>query len=59
MKYTEVKYIEGITPSAIDIIGDSVLIFTYENEPSCLLIKNEEISQSFKTFFQTMWNISN
>ncbi|MDP2946826.1 MAG: helix-turn-helix domain-containing protein [Nanoarchaeota archaeon] len=59
MKYTEVKYIEGITPSAIDIIGDSVLIFTYENEPSCLLIKNEEISQSFKTFFQTMWDIPN
>ena len=43
MKFTSVKGLKGITPSAIDIMGDRVLIFTYENEPCCLSIKNKEI----------------
>src|SRR3989344_337750 len=42
MKFTEVKVLEGITPSAVDIIGNRVLIFTYREEPSCLSIKNPE-----------------
>jgi len=55
LKHTEIKTISGITPSAITISNDYVLIQTYKEEPSCLLIKNENISQSFKTFFKTMW----
>ena len=58
MKFTEVKVLKGITPSAIDIIGKRVLIFTYGEEASCLSIKNPEIAQSFKTFFETMWKIA-
>ena len=58
MKFTEVKVLRGITPSAIDIIGKRVLIFTYGEEASCLSIKNPEIAQSFKTFFETMWKIA-
>ncbi|MBU3923882.1 MAG: hypothetical protein KJ592_03120 [Nanoarchaeota archaeon] len=55
MKLTQVKNIEGITPSAIDIVGNQTLIFTYKNQPSCLQIKNPEITQSFKIFFETLW----
>lgn len=58
MKYTKIKVFKGITPSAIDVMGDKVLIFTYKDEPSCLLITNEEIAKSFTTFFNNMWNIS-
>ena len=58
MPLTHVKVIEGLTPSAIDIMGDKVLIFTYEKEPSCLVIDNEEISKSFTTFFNTLWAIA-
>lgn len=58
MKNTKVKVLQGITPSAIDIMGRTVLIFTYGNEPSCLLIKNKEIAESFKTFFNTLWDIA-
>ena len=58
MKLTEVKVLLGITPSAIDIMGKRVLIFTYGDEPSCLSIKNSEIAQSFKAFFETMWKIA-
>lgn len=56
MKFTQVKFLKGITPSAISISEDYILIQTYKKEPSCLLIKNEEIVQSFKTFFKTMWD---
>jgi len=58
MKLIQVKVLRGITPSAIDIMGNRVLIFTYGEEASCLSIKNPEIAQSFKTFFETMWKIA-
>lgn len=58
MKYTEVKVLQGITPSAIDVMGNKVLIFTYEEEVSCLSIKNPEIAKSFTTFFETLWSIA-
>lgn len=58
MKHTKVKVLEGITPSAIDIMGDKVLIFTYKEEHSCLSITNEEIAKSFTSFFETLWRIS-
>ncbi len=58
MRFTQVKVLQGITPSAIDIMKDRVLIFTYGEESSCLSIKNPEIAQSFKTFFETMWGVA-
>lgn len=58
MRFTEVKVLKGITPSAIDVMGKRVLIFTYGEEASCLSLKNPEIAQSFKTFFETMWKIA-
>jgi hypothetical protein len=58
MKHTEIKYIEGIAPAAADIIGDRVLLLTHGKEPSCLAIKHPEIKQSFKTFFDNLWNMA-
>lgn len=58
MRFTKIRVLQGITPSAIDVIKDRVLIFTYGEESSCLSIKNPEIAQSFKTFFETMWKIA-
>ena len=58
MKFAEVRILEGITPSAIDIMKDKVLIFTYGEEPSCLFIKNLEIADSFKSFFEALWKIA-
>ncbi|MBI5803827.1 hypothetical protein HY450_01130 [Candidatus Pacearchaeota archaeon] len=55
MNFTEVKILRGITPSAIDIMGERTLIFTYGEHSSCLSIKNQEIAQSFKSFFETLW----
>lgn len=58
MKFTEVRVLTGITPSAIDIMGERVLIFTYGEEQSCLSIKNPEIAQSFRTFFENLWGVA-
>lgn len=58
MNYTKVKILEGLTPSAIDIMGERVLIFTYEEEPSCLSILNPEIAKSFTAFFNALWKIA-
>lgn len=55
MKFAKVKILEGVTPSAIDVMGNRVLIFTYGEEPSCLVIKNPEIAESFKSFFENLW----
>ncbi len=54
----EVRALRGITPAAIDVMNDKVLIFTYADEPSCLLIKNKEIAQSFTTFFENFWKVA-
>lgn len=58
MKFTEVRVFKGITPAAIDIMKDKVLIFTYGEKPSCLFIKNSEIAKSFTTFFYNLWNMT-
>lgn len=55
MKYTEIKIIQGLTPAAVDVMGQRVLIFTHGINPSCLSIKHPEIVQSFTTFFNTLW----
>lgn len=56
MKLTQVKILEGITPTAVDIMKDRILILTYGIEPSCLSIRNFEVAQSFTTFFNNLWN---
>ncbi len=58
MKFIKIKILKGITPAAIDIMKNRVLIFTYGEEPSCLSIKNPEIAQSFATFFYNLWELS-
>jgi len=58
LKNTEVRILKGITPSAIDIMKERVLIFTYGEEPSCLCIENPEIAESFRSFFETIWRIA-
>jgi sugar-specific transcriptional regulator TrmB len=58
MKYAEIRTITGLTPAAVDVMGDRVLIFTHGVEPSCLSIKHPEIVQSFTTFFNSLWKVA-
>ena len=58
MSYTKIKLLKGITPASVGIVGDKILLTTYDDEPSCLLIKHPAIVNSFKTFFNTLWEIA-
>ena len=58
MKLIDVRVLEGITPTSVDIMGKRILILTHGEEPSCLSIKSPEIVQSFTTFFYNLWNIA-
>lgn len=55
MQHTETKLIRGATPSSITIMGDTLFIFTYDTEAGYLVIKNQEILESFKFYFQNLW----
>jgi len=59
MKRTKIKILRGITPASVGIVGDQILLSTYGEEPSSLLIKHPEIVLSFKTFFESLWGIAN
>ena len=58
LKSVKIKYNEGITPTAIDIIDHHVLIFSYKEEMTCIHIIDEDIAESFRSFFMTLWKIS-
>ncbi|MEW5897231.1 MAG: helix-turn-helix domain-containing protein [Nanoarchaeota archaeon] len=58
MPHTKVKVLTGVTPAAVDVMGDRVLILTHGKEPSVLSIINSEIAQSFTSFFNSLWNIA-
>lgn len=57
MKKTDVKILQGITPASVGILKDRIILTTYGEEPSCLLIKHPEILKSFRTFFEQLWKI--
>lgn len=58
MKHTEVRTIKGMTPAAVDVMGERALIFTHGETPTCLSIKHPEIVRSFTTFFNTLWKVA-
>ena len=59
MKYTEVKFLEGLTPVTIDIFGDDKVLILNYNEPfSCTMIYDKNTVTSFKNFFYQLWKIA-
>ena len=59
-EYSQVKYMpEGyISPAAIDVFGDYVYIFLWDEKPFVFMIKNKMIANSFKHYFSFMWNLA-
>ncbi len=59
-RFTEVKYMpEGYTsPASIDVFDDYVYIFLWEEKPFVFMIKNKRIAESFKQYFNFLWNIA-
>ena len=59
-KNTEVRYMPKgyVSPAAVDIFGDYVYMFLWEEKPFVFMIKNKRTAESFKQYFKFMWNIS-
>ena len=58
--YTKVKYLPKgyITPTAMSIFKDYVYIWVWKDTPSIFVIKNKQVSESFKNYFNLLWKIA-
>jgi sugar-specific transcriptional regulator TrmB len=57
LKYTKVKEIIQLTPSAIMIIDEQAFLFSYENELTCIHIISKAIATSLSNFFDDLWKV--
>jgi sugar-specific transcriptional regulator TrmB len=58
LKYTKLKTLSHLSPSAIMIIDDNTFIFSYEKELTCIHITSKPITNSILNFFEDLWKIS-
>jgi len=56
--FLRAKFVEFPTPSNIDIFNNKILITTWEDEPIGILITSNEIADSFRDYFNTIWKIA-
>lgn len=59
--YSEVRYLpeKYYSPVAVNIYSDKVAIILWSKEsPLAILIKNKEISEGYKKYFNIMWKIA-
>ncbi len=54
---TKVKVINHITPSGVAMYDNKTLIFYYGESPSCIFIENQDVANSFREFFNGLWNL--
>jgi len=57
---SEIRYIpqKYANPLAINIYKDKVAIILWKKEPLAVVIKNPEIADSYKKYFELMWKIA-
>ena len=61
IKLTDVRYLtkELITPAWILIYNKGVATIHLTKDPICTFIKDDEVVNSYKNFFNLLWNVSN
>ena len=60
MKLTEVRYLPNnlVSPNWIDIFPDAVLFVMVLNNPIAFLVRDTELANSFRSYFDIMWKNS-
>lgn len=60
LPYTKVKYLpkKGSTHAWIEIYGDTLAITMKHETPMSIVINNKFVAESFKTYFDILWNVS-
>jgi sugar-specific transcriptional regulator TrmB len=54
-KLTEVRFISQKTPAGINIHGENVAIIVWKEKPYGFLITSKEVNESFREYFQVLW----
>ena len=57
---TEIRYLpeKYTNPLAVNIYDDKTAIILWAKEPIAILIKNKEIAEGYKNYFELMWKIA-
>ena len=58
LKYTELKEIPPLSPSAIMITDNQSFLFSYDEDVTCIHITSKPISDSLLNFFNDLWSIA-
>jgi len=61
MPYTEIKYLpqKYASPVAVNIYSDKVAIILWSKDnPLAIVIKNKEISEGYKKYFELLWKVA-
>ncbi|MBI4143791.1 hypothetical protein HY486_00905 [Candidatus Woesearchaeota archaeon] len=58
LKYTCVKELSHLSPSAIMVIDNNTFIFSYDRELICIHITSKSITHSILNFFNDLWRFS-
>lgn len=60
LPYTKVKYLpqSGPTHAWVEIYGDTVAIAIKHETPMSIVINNKYVAESFKTYFNILWEVS-
>jgi len=56
--FVQAKYVANTTPAAINIYKNYVVIAILNKEPITILINNQETADSFREYFNVMWNVA-
>ncbi len=56
LRFTKMRYVSETSPSAIMVIDNHSLIFSYDKEFLCIHIVSSSIAKSFSSFFEGLWS---
>jgi sugar-specific transcriptional regulator TrmB len=57
-KHVEVRFLKQTTPTEINVYSNKVLIVVLSDNPLGIMMTGKEIADSFKEYFEAMWNIA-
>lgn len=46
------------SPAAIDIFQDTVCILMWDDTPYAFMIRNANVAEGFRTYFEFLWNMA-
>ena len=55
---SEVRYIDNNFNMSLYIYGDNVAIIVFKEEPIAIIIREKDIADSFRSYFNILWSIS-